>query len=74
MDDPSIPTADEKIKTADLKQKMDELGSAASRTLAENQARLYVAGMLITVAGVWLAYRLGRRQGRKQGRRLASPR
>lgn len=67
VDDPGVPTTDEKITTADLKEKMDELGSAASRTLMENQARLYVAGMLITVAGIWLAYRLGRRRGRKQG-------
>lgn len=72
MDEENAPASGADISTADLKQKMDELSSAASAALAQSQVRIFTTGAIITIAGIWLAYRLGRRRGRREARRSGS--
>jgi hypothetical protein len=64
--DPEIPATE--IKPDDLRRKMDELSNAVSRTMVEHQTRRYTTALMVTVGGIWIAYRLGRRRGRRESR------
>ncbi len=59
------PDAPDKIVAADLRDKLDEIGSAAQEAIAESQAQLLSYVIVATVAAVWIAYRLGKRRGRQ---------
>ena len=59
------PDKPDKIVAADLRDKLDEVGSAAQEAIAESQAQLLSYVMVATIAAVWIAYRLGKRRGRR---------
>jgi len=59
------PQTQDKITDADLRDKLDEVGSTARETLAESQAQLVSGAVTVTIAAVWIAYWLGKRRGRR---------
>ncbi len=62
------PDTPDKIVAADLRNQLDEVGSAAQEAIAESQAQLLSYVLVATIAAVWIAYRLGKRRGRRAAR------
>lgn len=62
---PTPPDTPDKIAASDVRDKLDEFGSAAQEAIAESKAQLFSYALVGTVVAVWVAYKLGKRRGRR---------
>lgn len=60
--------ANSRISAADVRDKMNEVSTAVREAATNSQATVIPAILGLATAGVWIAYRLGRRRGRSISR------